>query len=1178
MTNYLHARYPDWITYGRSYAYFQNIPKSVKKIAVLLFILINFSSFGSSIANAQQINLELKNTKLTQAFASIREQTGYLFSYKNDEVDKYNVTLSIKNASIEQAMDACLQGLSLSYDIKGNLVIVFSKSKENLNINLQQEKAVSGTIIDENGDPIIGANIWAEEINKGTITDNNGNFTLVIGNKNSLKIRIRFIGFIEQTITVNNSKTEKIILKRSNEQLKGVTISTGYQEVSPERFVGSAVTVDSSILSRNNSVDIISRIDGTINGVLFNKVGGIPRIQLRGINSIKGASDITGSPTQNPLIIVDDFPYNGDIHNLNPNDVESISVLKDAAATSIWGTRAANGVIVIKTKKGLYNKRMAVSFNSNFSVKEKPDLSYFPRMTSSEFIDVETYLFNQGFYDIYIQYPFATPLSPVVELLNQERNGTVTQEDAQSKIEILRHHDINKDYEKFVLRNGFNAQNFLNINGGGSEIAYNISFGSDNGKTSIKGPGSANRYTISSSIQLAPINKLKISASIDYTSNQNRSDGPGYRISPGGGKSEIYPYASLIDENGLPASTPRDYAPSYVDTVGGGNLLDWKYYPLIENESANVILNDQFTRIKFELAGKLFPGLTTALKYQYSIQNSEGKNFNSIDSYYARNEINKFTEKGTYKNNLPIGGIIDRTNSKIQSQNIRGQLNYKNSFGRHEINALVAGEISSAKNQNDGSRIYGYDEENLTYSQYLDFQKFYPIFYGGSLRIPNPISVTNRIDKFVSFLANLSYSYNEKYSFYLSGRKDGANILGIKSNNKWKPLWSVGARWNISNEAFFDISTIERLVLRSSYGYAGNVNNTISSLATITYSPNKNFLGQPYSTIGGPPNPDLKWEEVGTFNIGLDFGILRDRISGSIDWYTKKSNDLISYVKVDRTLGFSSIVKNSANTKGNGFELLLNTKNLTRGIKWNTSLNFSYAKTVVTNYFDNSIQTPTNPTIRQGDLYDALYAYIWKGLDPATGDPQGYLNGKVSKDYNKIFQDTANHQKYIGSSFPLLFGNILNNLSFKAFNLSFNIVYRGKYYFRKPSIRYDYLYNRWIGHSDFRNRWQKPGDEKNTNVPSMPYPVNESREIFYQNSEVNIEKGDNARLQDIRLSYSWINRKSKPNPFKSVELYFYANNLNIFLFKHTKSGYDPDYPAETIPPLRNFSFGIKANL
>lgn len=1133
----------------------------------------------SGRASGQQVTLSLKDAPLETAFKAIERQTQYVFFFPSRVVkDKKPVTLELKQADFRTAMERILEGQGLTYLLSENSVIIKEAGQRG---GMVEDIVVRGRVVDGNKKPLAGVTVKLKGSDVGAFTDNDGRFSLKVPNEDAVLL-ISSVGYISVQVRVGSKRLVDVSLVESTAQLKEVTVapvSTGYEDIKPERFIGSATVVDSAILQRAAGSDLLSRLDGTANGLLFNKTstGGIS-LQLRGVSTLSGNTLLNGQPAINPLIILDDFPYAGDINNINPNDIESITLLKDAVAASIWGARAGNGVIVITSKKTKRNKPLAITFNSNVQVQSKPDQTYFPVMSSSDFIDVEQFLFDKGFQDIYLRFPSFYPISPAVEIMDKKRRGLISAADAEKHIQTLKQLDVRDDYDKYVFRNGVNTQNYLGLSGAAGFLGYNVSLGADNSSTGIKGSGGSDRYTINSLFSLTPVKRIEITAGINYVVETQKGDGLSAKIVPPGRRA-LYPYAQFADKDGKHLAIPYQYAKSYIDTLGGGKLLDWHYVPLDELGFANDEIKLQMLRMNFGTRVKILSWLYADVKYQYSRESSQSRRVHDERTYFTRNMINSYTAPDTYQSSIPLGGILDQGYRELLTHNLRGQLNISKSwYAKHDVNGLLAAEMSTGTLNSNAYTLYGYDDEILASYPFMDYSSQFPLFFGGTARIPNNVTLLNKTDRFVSLLGNLSYTYDGRYNAYVSARRDGSNLLGVKTNNRWKPLWSVGGRWNVSAEPFFNLPGISNLSFRASIGYSGNVNNSVTALSTISYRGFVNDYGQVAAFINGPPNPDLRWEEVRTFNLGMDLSVLNNRLSGTFEFYRKKSNDVITNVPADPTIGVPEVTKNAANLKGSGFDIQVNSKNLTGKFSWNTTLNLSYAKTIVTEYFAEITATPLAPVVRKGEMLNGMYAYRWAGLDPETGDPRGYLGKEISKDYPAIFFDSASNQVYKGSSFPLLFGNIMNTLRYKGLEFSFNISFRGNYYFRRPSIRYDRLYTGWQGHADYEKRWQKPGDEAITNIPSMNYPMSANRDQFYEYSEVNLDKGDNIRLQDLRLSYSLTNERHPRNPVKNMQLYLYADNLNIFLWKATKSGYDPDYPVTQLPPLRSLAFGIKMHL
>ncbi|SEO12270.1 TonB-linked outer membrane protein, SusC/RagA family [bacterium A37T11] len=997
--------------------------------------------------------------------------------------------------------------------------------------------------------------------------------------------------------------TLKSVLQDTVFQLEEVQVSTGYQKISPERFVGSAAILDSANYARRTGVSIIDRLDGTIPGILFDKK--IDRsngasIQIRGLNTLGGNTPLFDNFM--PLVVIDDFTVpmdrNFNLDEINQNDVLSITVLKDAAAASVWGTRAGNGVIVITTKKGQYNQRNRINISSNTTIEQKPNLYDNPQMSVPDFIGVERILFEEGYYTSALNNTTTRPaVSPVVELLDRASRKVITQDEADAQIATFNSNDVRKDFDKYVYKSALRQQNYLDFSGGSSLMRYQVSGGYNRASPNIKGSNADDQITFLSDFGIKFFDKLEINTNLNILNSTNKSselDMPGV----------IAPYLRLVDGAGQPNAIPYNNRMAYLDTVGGGNLLDWQFRPLDEIRLADRKDQKAIVRINIAVKYKVLDWLTVEAKYNNHRETGISNDYYSEETFYTRDLINKYTNlkvTGNTRNPIPIGGILNKQETNVRSSNGRAQLSvHKNMKGKQDFSGFIAAEISETIKDAWSNQYYGYSAHTGAYNGSIDFQTSYPILErltgSSSAKIPIASSLSGPdINRSVSILGNANYALKDKYIFYASARRDGANIFGINTNNKWKPLWSAGAKWFLLKEEFFKIESIQNLSLKASYGYSGNAINSLSGVPTILLGryPSSSSIGQfttvTYGQIGNAPNPDLRWEEVKNINAGLDFAAFNNRISGSIEVYRKYSTDLISQVPLDPTSGVSIYYVNASSLKGSGFELNLTNVNQWGAFVWRNSLNLSHARTVVTKYSQNTSSAASyfiaygiNPL--EGQDAFGISSYKWAGLDSETGDPLGILNGEVSKAYNDIFRDSVNHQVFHGSSVPLYHGYLQNSLSWKNIEFSFNISFRLAYYYRKSSINYAQLFAGMIGHADFNNRWKSPGDEKNTNIPSMRYPVPAevaSRDQFFANSEINVARGDNVRLQDARISYRF-SPPLKPAFFSSVQLFLYANNLNSILWRADHSGDDPDFPGAegylSGRSSRTIAIGININL
>ena len=1027
--------------------------------------------------------------------------------------------------------------------------------------------------------PLAGVNLIVKGTTTGTTTDADGKFSINV--KQNETLIFSFIGYASVEVVISNQSALDIQMTEDIATLSEVTIvSTGYQQVPKERATGSFVQLDQQLVNRRVSTDILSRLEDVTSGLIFNRnvAGKTNDISIRGTSTIFSNT--------HPLIVIDNFPYDGDINTINPNDVESITVLKDAAAASIWGARAGNGVIVITTKKGKQNQPLKVSFNSNVTIIDKPDLFYPSRMSSSDFIDVEKSLFDNGYYSsIETSYNNA-PLTPAVELFIAERDGLLSATEVQQQLNALRQQDVRNDFQKYIYRKSVKQQYAINFSGGSSSNKYYFSAGWDNNADNLVS-NNFNRVTLNAGNTWSAINdKLEITTGIYYSESNSISNNGGPSSVRFTASSPVYPYASFKDSNGNNIPLIKDYRASFIQQAETNGLLNWQYNPLDEIQARDNTTNLVDYRINTKLNYKIFNGLNAEILYQYWRSISENRDLHKATSYFSRNLINQFTQVDAGNNlsrAIPVGGILDSYTSSAISHNIRGQLNYTKQWSIHEVNALVGYEVKDLTTAGSSFRYYGYNDELAT-NQPVDYINWYTQYDNpfALARVPNADGQSSLTDRFISHFANAAYTYKKRYSFSASARKDQSNLFGVKANQKGVPLWSAGLAWNTSEESFYNFNALPYLKLRSTFGYNGNINKNVTAYTTAYILGFNSLTGLPYATITNPPNPQLQWERVKVLNLGLDFETKNHIVSGSLEYFTKWGVDLIGTTPFPPSTGITEFTGNTANTKGHGVDIVLNTINIDKAIKWQTTFLFSYLTEIVTNYkvksaastylsYGSGISGLTYPL--EGKPLYSVFSYKWAGLDPVNGNPQGYVDSQPSSNYSAIVSSaTPDNIMYHGSARPTNFGAIRNTLAWKNISVSFNIAYRLGYYFRRNSIRYNNLLSGQVEHGDYAHRWQNPGDESKTNVPSMPLSPDTNRDNIYLYSSALVEKGDHIRFQDITINYTFDKKLISKLPVASAQVYCYVNNLGI-LWKATQTNLDPDYPTQK--PMRSIAFGIK---
>ena len=1038
---------------------------------------------------------------------------------------------------------------------------------------------LTGTVLSADGQALSSASLFLKNSGQRAITDSSGHFRVTLAQFPDT-LMVSRLGFQHRSIPIGESSSHPLVIRLapSANQLQAVTVSTGYQEIPKARATGSFDFIDEKLLNRSVGLNILDRLKGVTSGLLFDHTSD----NDLGI-SIRGRSTIFASTR--PLVVVDNFPYEGEINAINPNDIKSITVLKDAAATSIWGAKAGNGVIVITTKQGHFQEPLQVDFHSTVTVADEPDLSSLPLMSSSDFIDVETFLFDKGYYNSDISSDNRTALTPVVDLLNKVKTGQISAKEADAQIDQLRHQDVRKDFSKYLYRKAVQQQYALSLSGGGENQRYYFSGGYDNHLGSLFGTR-YKRYTLQASNTYSLFHqKLQLTTGLHW--QQSISDNNG--ISPTsivpGGRSTLYPYARLADEQGNPLIIAK-YNRDYIDTAGNGRLLDWHYRPLDELKYADNTLTRGNLRLNIGLKFNILKGLSLDVKYHYGKQTADKRNLHTLQSYYTRNYINTYssinTSTGEVTYPVPMGAILDIGNDKATAQNLRGQLNYSVRWHhRHRLTAIAGAEIGRRDATSKDFRYYGYDPKHETTIPVDMVNEYDTYITGRGTKIADRQGSSYLQDRNISVYANAAYTYDNRLTVSASARKDASNLFGVRTNQKWVPLWSAGGAWTISQESFYHTGWLPYLKLRATYGYSGNVDKTVSALLTSVYL-GDNPYGVIYSQLKNPPNPNLRWERVAQTNLAIDFGTKGNRISGSIEYFWKKGTNLMGYAPLTSVTGLTEYKGNTSDMKGEGLDVNLTTRNLTGAFNWTTNWLFSYASDEVTRY---KVKTGTNHSYVWGSgnpivgkPVSALYSFRWAGLDPETGDPQGYLAGKVSKDHGAIFNSTDRSEMfYHGPRTPTVFGGVRNTISWKQLSFSFNITYKFGSYFRRESVDYGALFSGWIpGHADYAARWQQPGDEQKTFVPSMVYPSKSNRADFFSYSEVLVDRGDLIRLQDVRLSYALGAAQIRSLPISGLEVFLYAGNLGM-LWRANPDGIDPDANPSgygRLPATRTFSMGL----
>jgi len=1132
-----------------------------------ILIACLFKSLPAYSQPSPLITLNKKNLTLQEALDEIHKQTGYTYAGESNFAQySHRVSISARKAPLSMVLDSIFRDQPVTYEIVGAGIVINPRPVRDQNVH--------GWVFNDKREPLEGVTILVRgEPMTAAVSRVTGEFSIHMHFADD-RLLISSVGYEMQEVMPREGEDAVVYLKEKIGELSDVVVvHNGYTEKTLKASTGSSDVVGTALISRRVSTSLLDRIDGVTSSVLFNK--NIQANTNQSSITIRGRSTIFANP--NPLIVIDNFPYYGDIGNINPEDVESITILKDAASAAIWGAFSGNGVIVITTKKGKLNQAPKWSFTTSQTIGEKPDLYYQPVLSSADYIDIQQFLYRNKFYNGALS-PFQhLAVTPAVEIFDAASKGMVSAGDSASQINALKGLDRRRDISRYFYQRSLNSQYALSVSGGGTKNTFYLSGGFDENRSNLV-RDLYKRVTLNgSNTYLVLQDKMEVTTGVSFANSKFYNNNTG--VIPA-----IYPYLKLADANGNPLPINFGLKNSYIDTAGGGQLLDWHYVPLNELKNSDNTTNLADYRINVGLKYMIRKGLDVRAYYQYGWGDSISSNYQSVQTYNTRNLINSYAQynNGLFSFPIPQGGILDEIRNTYTANSARLQVNYQDSLFRHGLINLAGGaEIRDIEGESHRTRLYGY-EKGVGISVPVNYDTLWPQYPSfGTAKIPYYNVNGSTAERYISYYLNGDYTYLGRYTLSASARWDESNLFGVKANQRGVPLWSVGGAWFLSREKFYKLDWLSFLKLRITDGFNGNIDRSTSAFTTAYFNAGGNSYGNSSAIITNPANPSLRWEKINIFNTGLDFSFPKDRFGGSIDYFIKQGEDLIGETPLDPTVGLTSFRSNVANMSDRGVDFSLHANNKLGNIHWNSVLLFSYVEDKVTIYKEkigpvyNYLPGNSISPIVGRPLY-SLFALRWMGLDP-KGNPQGLLDGKVSTKYGTMLGSAdLNDLVYMGPLTPRGFGSWRNSLAWRQWGMSWNIVYKFGYVFRRNSIFYTSVFGgSSFGNADYERRWQNPGDETKTNVPAMIYSPDVNRDAFYQYSTVLVEKGDHIRLQDIQLSYDLVRAEHIHLPVSRIKVYLYANNIGI-LWKANHAGIDPDY-VTGMPNPRTLAIGLKTD-
>lgn len=1078
----------------------------------------------------------------------------------------------------------------------------------------QDQVLVTGTVVGGKPEmPIAGASVYVSSsmvgnqtdekgilqgAMLGTTTDFDGNFELRV-DPNIKSLVISYMGFESKTIELgNNTKNLRITLKESSENLDEVII-TGYQKIEKRKATSAYAKVDVAEIEQAGVATVDQMLTGQLPGVMVQPTTGAPgaasKISIRGIATLNGSSD--------PLWVLDGIPLQGDdipedfrdkdnidnlqsspIAGLNPGDIESITVLKDASATSIYGARAANGVIVITSKKGKRGA-MRINTNANVFVTQRPDFSKLNLLNASQKVDLELYLASRP------DLTYQQNRGAVARILNNYNQYDVFQNNgfdaissaAQNAINELR--NVNTNWGKELYQMAVNQQYTLSISGGSENNDYYFSAGLFDEQGTTIGTGQK-RFNITLKDNFSITDKLKVGVALFGSQNRTSSyiSGADAYTNPAYYARHANPYLRLTD-----AAGNYVYDPDLVERSD----LNLNYNVLEERRNTAHEYKANSLKSIFNIDYDFNEDLKFSTQLGLQLDFNSTEKVSDKNSYYTRKyrQRSEYSVSGGYDYYMPEGGIIQNWNADVFQYNWKTTANYNTTFNkRHELDLMLGTEFRQNKHTEIHTKGFGFNSNTLT-----------------TIPITNELALKNSLfdtykktyneNVFASFYGTASYTLDRKYTVFGSLRYDGSNLFGVNPKYRYLPIWSFAGSWNLDKEDFMaNIDAIDMLKLRASYGVQGNIDKSTSPFVVGQYDNVSILPGTNEEAIRATnaPNPNLRWEKTTSSNIGFDLSLFNNRVFLTGDYYSRKSTDLIGLRSIPLENGYNFISTNWATVSNKGYELSINTTNInTPNFRWTSGLNIAHNKSVV-----EDIEIPENnlkPSLK-GYSVRAIFALKTAGLD-SNGLPLFWKNGRkvtAVEFYNLeegvdgsqlSREDHRNLYTYAGDGMPKFTGGFRNTFSYKQFDLrvltNFNI---------KQTVRAEPTYNPTQAQpgSNYNTDILKAGTGKypaliganspgfNTNLLYSWYNTYDAGNT-YKDLDIWLKDISYIRISSIRLSYAL--PKKQLEKLRISGLNFNLEARNMFVIGTDYDGYfDPEtygsLYAQPIPKIISAGFNL----
>ena len=1159
----------------------------MKKIVLMMKFYLVFTFLGvlnviaGSAYSQENLKLNLKEVSLMTLFREIQKQTGIDFVYNEEQCRDFGkVSVEISDGMVEQLLQQVFDSSKLTYRFENGVIMI--KALDEMRPQ-EQKVQISGSVVDTKGQPLPGVTILLKGTTVGCVTDSEGNFRLELPMRENIVLSFSFVGMKTIEVAYSGQKEMKVVLEEEITEMEQVNvISTGYYDIDKSKMTGAVEVVTAREIAGKGYTSIDEVLRGTLAGVSVMNVSGRPgaqaQIRIRGVNSLTGNME--------PMWIVDGMPMQGNlptsvgvgatdlentvltsgIGNISPDDVESITILKDAAAAAIYGSRAANGVIVIKTKRGRVGKSY-INVQSSFAISEAPK-NRLEMMNSEEKIAFER--------SLYEDFPNATLRGRASLLYKGIDEGTISRADAMAELENMR--QINTDWFDEIFRVALNHKHVVTLSGGSETTQFYSSINYSNEQGVI--PNNDYKH-FGATLKLTHDFNRNLRILFDVSSSLRTEKSSASAVNPLYYATFANPYERPYDENGNYAYD-YSYEPE-LSKVKDGYMYDFNMLKDLRENTAKTKYGS--TQVNLQLEWKLFEGFMYSLAGTVSNTSSYTRKEIAPGSYTSKVKswILDLYSENEIPDNLNLGALQENT-SRSFGWTVRNQIKYARELKEdHFVNIVVGHEVSAVESNSF-----------MQYSPQYDVDKGligYPNLDGvnaGDLDLDRLHETSKGQDRSVSVFATASYSYKDRYVVAGSSRWDGADIIG--TDNRFSPLWNVSLKWNMHEENFMkSCRFVNVLSLRGSYGFTGSIDRNAYPFTLMTYGSLRYYDGIQLPIDVMPGNPSVKWQKKEDRSIGLDFSLFNYRINGTVNYYCNDVNNLLGDKKIPYSTGRGSVVANLSSLRNSGWEFSLNTVNIDHeNFRWTTSFNIALNDNKITDAFYEKISDLY--TIRrkyqiEGYPVNAWFGFKTAGINPQTGEYMIYTDAKDEdghpKGYpygNGYIADGSTYSTenayYLGEAEPPISGGFGTTLTYKRLSLNAQFAFMTGHKIKSFKSYNGSLMNasRLNQLKTEANRWRKPGDI--TNVPK--YTTSTATLSLLEITDDKLEDGSYLKCNLISLGYNLPSNLCQKLGLSQLRCTFNVHNL----FTWTKyRGIDPEtLGAFGYPSAKKYMFTLNLGI